>query len=194
MSRKRMETALMAGLVIALLGVLVALVARNLQEVDARAGWTEEAAADLEPVAVVTEPEAEPVTVIAEAEAEEEPEERANSYPLTDEEFYAVCAVVMAESGAEPYEGQMAVAWCIRNACEGDHVDPIYVLNNYGYTKPKSTWTESVSRAVNAVFWNGEKVVDEPIRYFYAPKLCEGGWHESAREFVCEIGGHRFFK
>lgn len=192
MERKKLETALMAGIVIALLGILAALIAQNLKEVDARSGWAEE-----EPAGVVTAKE--PVAAIAEPEPEIGPEpeiaeERANSYPLTDEEFYAVCAVVMAESGAEPYEGQMAVAWCIRNACELDHVDPIYVLERYGYTKPKSTWTESVSKAVNAVFWQGEKVVDEPVRYFCAPKLCEGSWHERDKEFVCEIGGHRFFK
>lgn len=188
MNRKRLENALLAGIVVALLGILAALIAQNLKEVDARAGWPKEEPAEVceetEPVAVIDEPEAEP----------EIEDERAESYPLTDEEFYAVCAVVMAESGAEPYEGQMAVAWCIRNACEGDGVRPVYVLEHYGYTKPKDTWTESVSRAVNAVFWLGEKVVNEPIRYFYAPKLCEGSWHESAREFVCEIGGHRFFK
>lgn len=190
MNRRRLETALMAGVLVTLLGILLALTVEQLAAVDAQAA--EQSAARAAATAFAPEaaelPEAEP------EDAAETPEERANSYPLTDEEFYATCAVVMAECGGEPYEGQIAVAQCIRNACELDHTDPIYVLDHYGYTEPAETWTESVSRAVNAVFWLGETAVDEPIRYFYAPKLSEGRWHEQEKEFVCEIGGHRFFK
>lgn len=182
MNRKRLETALMAGIAIALLGILAALIADNLREVDARA---EEPAVSVEEPVEIPEPE---VCVV------EEPEELVDSYPLTDEEFYAVCAVVMAESGGEPYEGQVAVAQCIRNACELDGIRPQEAIKNYRYTKPAKNWTESVSKAVNAVFWLGEKAVDEPIRWFYAPALCHSNWHENALTFAAEIGGHRFFK
>lgn len=185
MERRTRETALMAGLALVLLGILTVLIAENLKAIDARAA---------EPGRETEIEETRVAEEIKETEAAETPEERADSYPLTDEEFYAVCAVVMEEAGGEPYEGQIAVAQCIRNACELDQTDPVYVLNNYGYTRPARAWTESVSRAVNAVFWLGEKAVDEPIRYFYAPKLSEGRWHEQEREFVCEIGGHRFFR
>lgn len=189
MNRKRLETALMAGILLALLGILLALTVEQLAAVDAQAAEQSAARA-----ATTFTPEAAELPEAELEEAAELPEERASSYPLTDEEFYAVCAVVMAECGGEPYEGQIAVAQCIRNACELDQIDPIYVLNHYGYAKPTKTWTESVSKAVNAVFWLGEKAVDEPIRYFYAPRLSKGQWHEQKREFVCEIGGHRFFK
>lgn len=180
----------MAGLALALLGILTVLIAENLKAIDARAAKRETEIEETRAVEEIGETEA-AESCAAERET---PEERADSYPLTDEEFYAVCAVVMEEAGGEPYEGQIAVAQCIRNACELDQTDPVYVLNNYGYTRPARAWTESVSRAVNAVFWLGEKAVDEPIRYFYAPKLSEGRWHEQEREFVCEIGGHRFFR
>lgn len=185
MERRKRETFLMAWAAMALLGVLTVLIAENLKSLDAQAA--EQAR---EPKIRVVEE----VREIREIEEPETAEERADSYPLTDEEFYTVCAVVMAESGGEPYEGQMAVAQCIRNACELDGIRPQEAIRSYRYTRPARTWTESVSKAVNAVFWQGEKAVDEPIRWFYAPALCRSEWHENALTFAAEIGGHRFFK
>ena len=45
-------------------------------------------------------------------------------YALTAAERDEVERVVMAEAGAEPYIGQMAVAQCILNACEQENARP----------------------------------------------------------------------
>lgn len=114
-------------------------------------------------------------------------------YDLTREERGLIEEVVAAEARGEPYEGQMAVAQCILNACLKDGIRPPEAIRRYGYAKPCSDLTPSVVRAVSAVFDKGETVTDEPILYFYAPALCTSSFHES-QIFVMEIGGHRFFK
>lgn len=120
-------------------------------------------------------------------------EEPTPYYELTDEERRVVENIVMGEAGAEPYEGQMLVAQCILNACERDNLLPSEVREEYKYSGWKENPTDSVKLAVTEVFDNGVKAIDEPILYFYAPALCNSGWHES-QVFVVEVGGHRFFK
>ena len=114
-------------------------------------------------------------------------------FHLTNYERWVVECIVMGETGGEPYEGQMLVAQCILNACLKDNIQPSEVKINYKYSGWKENPTKSVKRAVSAVFDLGEKVVDEPILYFYAPSLCKSKWHET-QIFVIELGGHRFFK
>jgi spore germination cell wall hydrolase CwlJ-like protein len=111
-------------------------------------------------------------------------------YPLTDEEFYLVCGIVMAEAEGEPYEGKMAVAQCILNNCERDNARPADVAWKFG--DPEDTWTDDVWLAVTAVFNEGQTITDEQILWFYAPAYGVSEWHERQR-FVMEIGGHRFF-
>ena len=113
-------------------------------------------------------------------------------YNLTDAERDLVERVVMAESGGESYEGQMLVAQCILNACEIDGIRPAKVIKKYVYAKGRPKPTDSVIRAVSAVFDKGETVTDEPIIYFYAPAMVKSKFHERQR-FICEVGGHRFF-
>lgn len=113
-------------------------------------------------------------------------------YNLTDAERDLVEKVVMAESGGESYEGQMLVAQCILNACEIDGIRPADVIKKYVYAKARPEPTDSVIKAVSAVFDRGEQVTDEPIIYFYAPKVVKSKFHERQR-FICEVGGHRFF-
>ena len=114
-------------------------------------------------------------------------------YPLTPQERDLVERVVMAESGGESYKGQMLVAQCILDACEIDGIRPAEVIRKYVYAKARPTPTDSVKRAVSAVFDKGEQVTDEPIVYFYAPALVRSEFHES-QTFCIEVGGHRFFK
>lgn len=114
-------------------------------------------------------------------------------FPLTDEERAIVECVVMGESGGEPYEGQMLVAQCLLNACLKDGLQPSEVRTRYKYSGWNESPTESVQEAVRAVFDVGETITDEPILFFYAPKWCNGSWHET-QIFVCEVGGHKFFK
>jgi spore germination cell wall hydrolase CwlJ-like protein len=130
----------------------------------------------------------------------DEPEQEKNSrggdreprYKLSANERSLVEQVVMAEAGGEPYEGQMLVAQCILDACQIDGIRPSKAIEEYAYAKSRPKPTESVIRAVTAVFDRGETVVNEPILYFYAPDMVTSPFHES-QQFVCEVGGHRFF-
>jgi spore germination cell wall hydrolase CwlJ-like protein len=113
-------------------------------------------------------------------------------YNLTDAERDLVERVVMAESGGESYKGQMLVAQCILNACEIDGIRPAEVIRKYVYAKARPEPSDSVKRAVSAVFDKGEQVTDEPIVYFYAPALVRSEFHESQR-FALTEGNHKFF-
>lgn len=114
-------------------------------------------------------------------------------YPLTDDERRAVELVVMAEAEGEGYDGQRLVAQCILNTAEAQGVSPIEVVFAQGqYAAPTEYASESVQEAVSAVFDDGDMVVQECIRWFYAPQYGVSEWHES-KEFVVEYGGHRFF-
>ena len=99
----------------------------------------------------------------------------------------------MAEAGAEPYIGQMAVAQCILNACEQENERPAEIVRRYGYTDERPEPSYKVKSAVSDVFDDGETATDREILYFYAPALCQSIWHES-QTYVCTIGGHRFFE
>lgn len=114
-------------------------------------------------------------------------------YELTEEERELIERVVMAEAGAEPYEGQKAVAQCILNACILDGLRPAQVIKKYKYTDARPSPTEAVRSAVSAVFDEGEKVIDPEALFFYAPARVASTWHES-QACVASIGGHRFFK
>ncbi|MGN0567114.1 MAG: cell wall hydrolase [Acutalibacteraceae bacterium] len=114
-------------------------------------------------------------------------------YELTAAERDEIERVVMAEAGAEPFEGQMAVAQCILNACELESKRPDEIVTEYQYTDKRPNPTDAVKAAVSAVFDYGETVTDAEILYFYAPALCDSEWHES-QEYVMTIGGHRFFE
>ena len=126
-------------------------------------------------------------------EATETPQTPAVFFALTPEQRTLIEQVVSAESRGEPYDGQVAVAQCILNACLKDNIRPAAVLKKYHYTTARVEPTSSIRRAVAAVFDRGEGVTDEPIIYFYNPNLCESEFHES-QIFVIEIQNHRFFK
>lgn len=119
--------------------------------------------------------------------------EPAAFYELTADERDLIEQVVSAESRGEPYDGQVAVAQCILNGCLKEGVRPAAILKKYHYTTARVTPTDSVRKAVAAVFDRGEGVTDEPIIYFYNPHLCTSEFHES-QIFVIEIQNHRFFK
>lgn len=110
----------------------------------------------------------------------------------TDEELYLISSVVMNEAGYECYDGKIAVAQCIRNACLKENQPFSAIRYKYGYKYTK-TPTEEVKKAVNDVFLYGITVTDEPILYYYAPALTYSAWHES-QVYVMTIGGHKFFK
>lgn len=113
---------------------------------------------------------------------------------LDDAERHIIECMVAGEAKGEPYEGKQAVAQCIYNAMVMDGLTASEVRRVYKY----SGWDDEpeaysdVADAVSAVFDRGEMAVDAPILFFYAPKRCKGGWHET-QNFVAEIGNHKFF-
>ena len=117
-------------------------------------------------------------------------------YELTEDERELVERVVMAESGNQSLEGQMAVAQCILNTCAATGQRPtevVYAPGQYADPADSETVTESVRGAVAAVFDLGETVTTEQIRYFYNPAYGTSSWHETALTYVTTIGDHRFF-
>lgn len=145
---------------------------------------------------IVTQTEtAAPVAVAETAEpvAEPAPTDPPAFYALTSEQRTLIEEVVSAEARGESYEGQVAVAQCILNACLKHDITPERAISKYKYTTNRAKPTKSVKKAVAAVFDRGEGVTEEPILYFYAPALVTSDFHES-QDFVIEIGCHRFFK
>ena len=138
---------------------------------------------------VVEEPEEE---IEETADISEEAIESGPRFYLSDYERAELESLVMAESGAESYEGQMGVAQCILNACEKENKKPSEIAIMYRYTKHRVSPNESVKEAVRAVFDRGEVVTEENILYFYAPAIVYSEWHET-QTYVTTIGGHRFF-
>lgn len=129
------------------------------------------------------------------------PEEVANKEAQMPEfgyDYGYVCAVVASECRGEPYEGQLAVAQCIRTSAERKMLTPEEVVklpNRYADPCTYAPDIELVRDACCDVFVHGISATDEPIEYFYSTV---GGfvseWHENNLEFVMEIGNHRFFK
>ena len=118
-------------------------------------------------------------------------------------DYEYVMRVVAAESRGEPYEGQLAVAQCIRETSERTMMTPEEVVkqvNKNGtrqYAQPVdiSVVTDSVRDACCDVFVHGISATDEPIRYFYSTASgFYSAWHENSLEYVVTIGNHRFFK
>ena len=126
------------------------------------------------------------------ADISEEVVEIGPRFYLSDYERAELESLVMAESGAESYEGQMGVAQCILNACEKENKQPSEIAIMYRYTKHRPAPNESVKEAVRAVFDRGEVITDAKILYFYAPALVYSAWHES-QTYVLTVGGHKFF-
>lgn len=114
-------------------------------------------------------------------------------YELTEAERWVVASVVTAEAGGEPFEGQVAVAQCILQACEDDGIRPTDAVIKYRYAKSRPEPTSEALRAVEAVFDLGQVATSEPIKYFYAPALVYSEWHES-QVYIMTIQGHKFFK
>lgn len=121
-------------------------------------------------------------------------------YSITEDDRYVIEHIVAGEAGHEPLLGKMAVAQCILNAMEQDGLTASEVRKTYQYsgwmkenfpTNYPEDWAE-VQQAVWCVFDNGEKVTEENILWFYAPKYSEGSWHNT-QKFVVEISNHRFY-
>ena len=138
-----------------------------------------------------------------EQELEESLVQQEARMPEFGDVYEYVMRVVAAESRGEPYEGQLAVAQCIRETSERNMMTPEEVVkqvNKNGtrqYAQPVdlAVVTESVRDACCDVFVHGISATDEPIRYFYSTASgFYSAWHENSLEYVTTIGNHRFFK
>lgn len=144
----------------------------------------------IQPTETETETETE---VEVEVEVEDKIEDEVEPlFYLSDYERWVVECIVMGEACGEPYEGQVLVAQCILNGCLRKNIQPSELRVANKYSGWRENPSDSVKRAVSAVFDDGYKVTDEFVLYFYAPKYSKGKWHETQR-FVIELGGHRFF-
>ena len=113
-------------------------------------------------------------------------------FRLSESERRVVECMVQGEAGGESYKGKMLVAQCIMNGCIESNMQPSQVRKQYQYSGWKTNVSEETKQAVRAVFDNGEKVVNEPILWFYAPKYCKGKFHETQTHVITE-GSHKFF-
>lgn len=138
-----------------------------------------------------------------EQEMEESLVQQEASMPDFGYDYEYVLRVVAAESRGEPYEGQLAVAQCIRETSECTMMTPEEVVKQVNpngtrqYAQPVdiSVVTDSVRDACCDVFVHGISATDEPIRYFYSTASgFYSAWHENSLEYVTTIGNHRFFK
>lgn len=114
----------------------------------------------------------------------------------SDYELDYVERVVMHETENQPFEGQVAVAQCIYNTSVMKGKSALDVVQKPGqYASPYvGEVSESVKRAVKAVFVDGYTITEEPIMYFYAPAYGVSHWHENNLTYVITVADHRFFK
>ena len=201
--RKRDRTYILAlTVIIAAIVTIVLSVAYILGQHDAVVEPTQqpEVVAKVVPTEIIVHNDSEQTE---EQELEESLVQQEARMPEFGYDYEYVMRVVAAESRGEPYEGQLAVAQCIRETSACTTMTPEEVVkqvNKNGtrqYAQPVdiSVVTDSVRDACCDVFVHGISATDEPIRYFYSTV---GGfysaWHENSLEYVTTIGNHRFFK
>ena len=201
--RKRDRTYILAlTVIVAAIATIVLYVVYILGQHDAVIEPTQqpEVVAKAIPTEIIVHKDSEPKE---EQELEESLVQQEARIPDFGYDYEYVLRVVAAESRGEPYEGQLAVAQCIRETSERTMMTPEEVVKQVNpngtrqYAKPVdiSVVTDSVRDACCDVFVHGISATDEPIRYFYSTASgFYSAWHENSLEYVTTIGNHRFFK
>ena len=104
-----------------------------------------------------------------EIEVKAEPLEPTPFFELNKNEYNTVCYIVAGEAGNESFEGKVAVANCILNACLIEGKMPSEIRIEYQYSgwndklqyqtdeDSKEDWAE-VQEAVYSVFYEGELI------------------------------------
>lgn len=118
--------------------------------------------------------------------------DRKSPYSLTLKERELVERCVMTEAGNESYLGQMAVAQAILDGTLRTGLDVASSIRHYKIVSKNIPVSDSVKKAVSAVFDNGERVTSAKMDLWYAPKRVYSSWHES-QSYVATIGNHKFF-
>ena len=115
-------------------------------------------------------------------------------YELTDLERSEIEQIVACEAGADVFEGQVAVALCIKNYCRINDCTVDDAIRALQITTYKRDVTDENREAVLSAWdYNIDLPTEEPIEFWCTPKAAEAGaWHESQR-FVGQYGAHRFY-
>lgn len=124
---------------------------------------------------------------------EEEPE-------ISEEDLMLLAKIIDAESGWEPYEGQVAVGSVIINRVNHESFpntlrDVIYAPGQFGPVRTgkidQIEPDEDALRAAEQVL-KGEELLEDAL-YFYNPKRDSGRFFQTLTK-VKDIGNHRFMK
>lgn len=105
--------------------------------------------------------------------------EAAGEWEYSKAELEYVTRLVIAESGWEPYEGQVGVAQCVHDRlAAGRYGSTVYdVIDAPGqFATPYSgdlAKFPDASKAVLSVFLLGERAFDEDVIFFYNPKTSD---------------------
>jgi spore germination cell wall hydrolase CwlJ-like protein len=137
----------------------------------------------------------------------------ANLVSITNDERYLAYCIIAGEVGPCSYKDKLYVAQCLYNAkvrCKltaGDHKGHSLfdIRSEYGYAgytdfnafkqeciNSGVTYYEDIIKAVNEVFDNFNMPSDEFVLYFYNPKKCKSGFHES-QKFIEQTSAHKYF-
>ena len=137
----------------------------------------------------------------------------ANLASITNDERYLAYCIIAGEVGPCSYKDKLYVAQCLYNAkvrCKltaGDHKGHSLfdIRSEYGYAgytdfnafkqeciNSGVTYYEDIIKAVNEVFDNFNMPSDEFVLYFYNPKKCKSGFHES-QKFIEQTSAHKYF-
>lgn len=137
----------------------------------------------------------------------------ANLVSITNDERYLAYCIIAGEVGPCSYKDKLYVAQCLYNAkvrCKltaGDHKrhSLFDIRSEYGYAgytdfnafkqeciNSGVTYYEDIIKAVNEVFDNFNMPSDEFVLYFYNPKKCKSGFHES-QKFIEQTSAHKYF-
>ena len=115
------------------------------------------------------------------------------TYSLSDDERTLAERIVACEAGADPFEGQMAVAQCLYDSVIIEGTDLYDVFDKYGYRLYSRDVISENKLAVSMVFDYGARVSQNPIQWFVTPEAAQGSWHENNATFDAQYGSHRFY-
>ena len=133
-------------------------------------------------------------------EEQEEQEVPQPIIPVAEGEEELLVRLVIAESGNQPYEGQVAVAQVVCDryvAGYGDSItDVIYAKNQFAkpYSKDISDYPLA-SEAVHAVLYEGERAFTETTLFFCNPDKSSASALEWMRtkSYIGTIADHEFY-
>lgn len=133
-------------------------------------------------------------------EEQEEQEAPQPIIPVAEGEEELLVRLVIAESGNQPYEGQVAVAQVVCDryvAGYGDSItDVIYAKNQFAkpYSKDISDYPLA-SEAVHAVLYEGERAFTETTLFFCNPDKSSASALEWMRtkSYIGTIADHEFY-